>query len=45
MDWIVKKVWKIVYSNPPPLNANFYACIIYLFIKYIDLIYKYMGFD
>ena len=45
MDWIVKKVRKIVYSNPPLLNANFYACIFYLFINYIDLIYKYMCFD
>ena len=42
-------LWKqsgsLVYSNSPPLNANFYACIFYLFIKYINLIYKYMGFD
>ena len=44
MDWIVEKVWKIVYSILPPLNANFYACIFFI-IKYIDLIYKYMGCD
>ena len=43
MYWIVQAVGSLVYSNSVPLNANFYTCI-YLFIKYINLINKYMGF-
>ena len=42
-------LWKqsgsLVYSNSPPPNVDFYAWIFYLFVKYINLIYKYMGFD